>query len=202
MSIYINANENICIADSYNELIEFSNNLLLGLHKKMLYPYDGMPYVKLTDEQYQRAKLNGAIELDARQYNEKLSTQIQLNQAIRVYIAGPMSGYDNLNYPAFHKQASILRSQGFVVTSPAEITVCKQTTIDEYREIIKTDLKYLVSCNAIWLLSGWNASKGARLEAHVAAILGLKFLNITDQDKLHIADMILDDPAIESEIVT
>jgi hypothetical protein len=38
-----------------------------------------------------------------------------------IYISGPMTGYPDLNFPAFHLAASVLRSEGFTVISPAEI---------------------------------------------------------------------------------
>ena len=39
----------------------------------------------------------------------------------RVYIAGPMSGLPEFNYPAFHAAAEKLRGMGFHVENPAEI---------------------------------------------------------------------------------
>ena len=38
----------------------------------------------------------------------------------RIYIAGPMSGLPDLNYPAFHAMAERLRAKGLHVESPAE----------------------------------------------------------------------------------
>ena len=36
------------------------------------------------------------------------------------YIAGPMRGYDNFNFEAFHAASFDLRSRGYIVYSPAE----------------------------------------------------------------------------------
>ena len=39
----------------------------------------------------------------------------------RVYLAGPMTGYPDYNYPAFHCAAEQYRAAGFDVVSPAEL---------------------------------------------------------------------------------
>lgn len=39
----------------------------------------------------------------------------------RVYIAGPMSGLPQFNFPAFYAAAAALREQGYEVISPAEL---------------------------------------------------------------------------------
>ena len=39
---------------------------------------------------------------------------------IKVYLAGPMRGIANFNFPAFDFAAHKLRNQGFYVFSPAE----------------------------------------------------------------------------------
>lgn len=38
----------------------------------------------------------------------------------RIYIAGPMSGLPEFNYPAFNRAAAVLRAQGHHVENPAE----------------------------------------------------------------------------------
>lgn len=88
----------------------------------------------------------------------------------KVYIAGPMTGYPQLNYPAFHAAAARLRGMGFEVISPAELN--PETT--PYREAMLNDILALVECDHICMLQGWQASKGATLEHHIAAVLGIE----------------------------
>ena len=39
----------------------------------------------------------------------------------RIYLSGAMTGYPDLNFPAFHAAAKALRERGLVVVNPAEI---------------------------------------------------------------------------------
>lgn len=103
------------------------------------------------------------------------------------YVAGPMSNLPNLNFPAFHAEAARLRVLGYEVVNPAEInggedelTACAAMTPDEitahWRTCMRNDIKVLVDCDGIALLSGWERSRGARLELHVASELGLDII--------------------------
>ena len=38
-----------------------------------------------------------------------------------IYIAGPMTGKQDLNFPLFHREAARLRADGWTVVNPAEI---------------------------------------------------------------------------------
>ena len=38
-----------------------------------------------------------------------------------IYIAGPMRGYEDGNFPAFDRQARVLEEQGWIVINPAEM---------------------------------------------------------------------------------
>lgn len=38
----------------------------------------------------------------------------------RVYLAGPMTGIEDFNFPAFNDMAAKLRARGYVVENPAE----------------------------------------------------------------------------------
>ena len=89
----------------------------------------------------------------------------------RIYIAGPMSGHPDLNFPAFHAKAAELRALGFDVVNPAEINIPHPGT---WLDAMRADLAQLVTCDGIHLLPGWERSRGATLEHHVAQALGLR----------------------------
>lgn len=86
------------------------------------------------------------------------------------YIAGPMTGYADHNYPAFNNMAERLRDVGFQVINPAEIHPDTTHPWDWY---LRRDITELVKCSRVVFLPGWFDSKGARLEHKVAAGLGL-----------------------------
>jgi hypothetical protein len=90
----------------------------------------------------------------------------------KVYIAGPMSGYEEFNFPAFNRAEELLReSYGYKhVVNPAKL---HPTTDLPWAEFLKQDLRELIACDAVFLLKGWEKSRGATLEAFVAYILGL-----------------------------
>lgn len=91
----------------------------------------------------------------------------------RVYLAGPMTGLPDLNFPAFHAAAAKLRGQGFHVENPAEHGVVDGA---EWEDYLRYDLARLATCETICLLPGWRASKGARLEAYIAKALGMPII--------------------------
>jgi nucleoside 2-deoxyribosyltransferase len=88
-----------------------------------------------------------------------------------VYIAGPMTGYPEYNYPAFTEAAAALRANGRTVTSPHELHDNDfSRPFDWY---LRRDLAALLTCTDIVLLPGWEASRGAHLELDVAIGLGM-----------------------------
>ena len=89
---------------------------------------------------------------------------------MKTYIAGPMSNHPDLNFPAFHAAAAHLRSLGRQVVNPAEINPDPEMP---WVNCMRADIRELVTCDAIAMLPGWEASKGAKLEHHIATELDL-----------------------------
>lgn len=103
----------------------------------------------------------------------------------KVYIAGPMTGYPEFNYPLFHATAIRLRKMGFEVISPAELNPIDSglQITDEYHtklypSFIKRDIAALMECDHIVMLKGWEESKGASLEHHIAEVLGIERIEL------------------------
>ena len=82
------------------------------------------------------------------------------------YLAGPMTGYPEFNYPAFTEAANALRSQGLTVISPHELH--NGDTSQHWTYYLRRDLRALLDCDAIVLLPGWEKSRGATLEDAIA----------------------------------
>lgn len=102
---------------------------------------------------------------------------------MNIYLAGPMRGYDRLNFPAFDRAAAELRAQGHTVFSPADNDREKgydtMTGQDIRRACIFDDLEYIIkSADAVALLPGWEASKGVAAEVATAKFLDLEIIEL------------------------
>lgn len=95
----------------------------------------------------------------------------------KVYIAGPMTGLPDLNFPAFERMAVFLRVSGFGVVSPHEVNPDKEMA---WADCMKRDIPVLLECDGIVRLLGWENSKGARLECHIAEMLGFAVYDQTE----------------------
>lgn len=111
---------------------------------------------------------------------------------MNVYLAGPMRGIPEFNFPAFYQAAVDLRAIGHTVFNPAErdnevhgtdISKGNPTGSEELataehgfniREALGADLTWICeTADAIALLPGWRNSKGAVAEHATALALGL-----------------------------
>lgn len=102
---------------------------------------------------------------------------------MKIYLSGPMSGYEHYNFPTFDYAADLLRAEGHEVFSPADndrvrgldgrtnVPFPKGVTANT---LIKDDLTYIADhAEAIALLPGYEKSKGAKVEVALAEFLGL-----------------------------
>jgi len=96
---------------------------------------------------------------------------------MKIYVAGPMSGYPEHNFPAFHAAADKLRKLGHEVVNPAELNLGLQ---DDWKACMKEDIRQLMECDAVYMLRGWPASKGALLEHRIAQDFGMTILQEYD----------------------
>ena len=96
----------------------------------------------------------------------------------RWYVAGPMTGLPELNYPAFHAAAARLRTQGHHVENPAENPVPdlgpNATEEQVYQEYLRMGIAQLVTCTHVLFLEGWQRSGGALKERMVASWTGIE----------------------------
>ena len=107
---------------------------------------------------------------------------------MKVYIAGPMSGIPAFNIPAFDAAAWCLRQLDLEVVSPAELdgewtrkrlSASKAGSLEDYPaghtwgDFLSRDVKLLADgdIEAVVVISGWQKSRGARLETFVAHAL-------------------------------
>lgn len=110
---------------------------------------------------------------------------------MKLYLAGPMTGIEHYNFPAFDEAAKALREAGHTVFNPAEND--RENGFDatglagheaaehgfDLRTALKQDLSWICDhAEGIALLDGWGHSKGAKAEIALAHALGIPFMSV------------------------
>jgi hypothetical protein len=93
----------------------------------------------------------------------------------RLYIAGPMTGLPEQNFPAFRAAAAQLVEAGYEVTDPSTLGEHDDWAWADY---LKRDLPELLKCDGVAVLDGWSESKGASIEVRVADELGMQVWSV------------------------
>ena len=102
---------------------------------------------------------------------------------MRVYIAGPMRGIVNYNFPAFDTARDMLVGLGHDVVSPADLDraagfvdeqdgAVELTSEFSIEKALRQDLAAICSCDAVAFLPGWETSAGSLAERRVAMDVG------------------------------
>jgi len=105
-----------------------------------------------------------------------------LERKYDVYLAGPMKGFVDSNFPAFRLYASKLRKAGYRVWNPAE----NEDSNMSYEQCMRLDLDAVVNkCRSVVLLPGeaWKNSVGASAEVTAAHVCGKGVFQIVDTEK-------------------
>lgn len=123
-----------------------------------------------------------------------------MNKGVTYYLAGPMTGYPQFNFPAFYHAARTLRERGYTIVTPTEldsnevVIAALQSKNGEIRDLprvetwgdmLSRDVKIIADeCGGVILLSGWEKSKGAKLEAFVGLLCTHAFAEFLTSDAL------------------
>ena len=108
---------------------------------------------------------------------------------MRLYLAGPMSGIPQFNFPAFISAAADLREIGYEIISPAELDdpATRDAALqsadgvigsgsphgETWGDFLARDVKIVADeVDGIVFLENWHMSRGAKLEAFVALLSG------------------------------
>lgn len=101
----------------------------------------------------------------------------------KIYIAGPMRGYNDFNFPAFDGMQTLLSKRGWVVISPTDLDRVFEgwcdyppegSTFPDPDPFIIRDVVALMQCDAIVMLCGWQHSVGATAEHAIAKWRGME----------------------------
>lgn len=132
---------------------------------------------------------------------------------MRLYLAGPMSGIEQFNFPAFYDAAEILRAAGHDIVSPAEMDAedgidaealasadgdAKKLSLT-WAQLLSRDVNIIGDetddkIDGIVFLPGWIRSRGARLEAFTALLSGKYYFfdyikNSGSMMQIHVNDL-------------
>lgn len=103
---------------------------------------------------------------------ETLNQMLGYDEPDRIFISGPMTGYENFNHEAFNRAEDYLRDIGYQrIFNPACIDANHS-----YRELLNICLNQLGTCDTIYMLKGWQKSHGAKVEHAYAIATGMTIL--------------------------
>ena len=98
---------------------------------------------------------------------------------MKIYIAGPMTGLPDYNRAAFYLASDNLKEQGH---SPKH-TAWMVDGLDR-TDYMRNSIQLMLTCEAIYLLSGWENSLGSKVEKSIADVCGLQIIEeVTEDDR-------------------
>lgn len=101
----------------------------------------------------------------------------------KIYLSAPISAYavttngEQERREYFKKYADRLEAVGYKVFNPMENGLPFNA---EHAEHMKKDIRELLKCDAIVMLSGWQSSRGCKTEWDVARAIGLRIYYESD----------------------
>jgi hypothetical protein len=124
-----------------------------------------------------------------------------------IYIAGPMTGFRDYNFPAFFEAAARFRLRGWKVISPAEHDIEAGWVVVEWdgwggilsatkreegafnwEKALDWDIEALKTCDAIYMLPGWSKSRGACKEYAFARSRNLDIYGAVEETPVAVFD--------------
>lgn len=103
-----------------------------------------------------------------------------------LYLSGPMSGYPDINAPAFFRATDMLREKGYAVINPHELPepdVAGLSELEAWAEYLARDVMLFAKITepvVLVLLPGWELSRGSLLERAVAKQRGFRIMTYGD----------------------
>lgn len=92
-----------------------------------------------------------------------------------LYLSGPITG--NSNYIAdFGHWSDYLIAKDYDVFNPADLG----ENLSDWHSYLKRDIPYLIDCDGVFALPGWEGSNGAQLEIDIARRLGMPCYTVKD----------------------
>jgi len=102
---------------------------------------------------------------------------------MNIYIAGPMTGLKDFNFPAFFAAEAQFNELGHTCFNPAQMDIDADGVdrtgmngdehVPNIKEIARRDVDAVFECDMVYMLKGWERSNGALAEHRLAVWLGL-----------------------------
>lgn len=107
----------------------------------------------------------------------------------KVYISGKMTGLERDEYrDRFREAERLIRAEGYHrIVNPIRVWACRWQWLYKavgYRMVLLYDLWLLLRCNRIYMIPGWDDSRGAKIESFVAYNSGIRRLPQKVKDRL------------------
>jgi len=99
---------------------------------------------------------------------------------VKLYVAGPMTGYNEYNYRQFSYAADRLEYYGYEVLNPCDNDkiLKKSIAIPTWQDYMKASIKQVLEAEGMAVLAEWGLSRGARLEVNIAHSLQIPVLPV------------------------
>ena len=108
---------------------------------------------------------------------------------MRIYIAGPMRGLPDYNFPAFDAARDFLAGLGHDVINPADLDRVSGAVVESgghvaanslfsVEDVLRRDFAAICSCDAVAFLPGWERSSGSLAERRVAVDVGCQLWRV------------------------
>lgn len=99
---------------------------------------------------------------------------------MKIYISGKISGTDlTETRKRFAAVAKVMKRLGVEPVNPLENGLSEH---DSWEAHMLKDIAYLLQCKAIYMLQGWQESKGACIEHYIATKIGIPITYEIEQD--------------------
>ena len=98
---------------------------------------------------------------------------------MKIYISGKISGIDlTKTRKRFAAVAKVTKKLGYEPVNPLENGLSEH---DSWEAHMLKDIVDLLQCKAIYMLQGWQDSKGARIEHYIATKIGMPIMYEIEQ---------------------
>lgn len=107
----------------------------------------------------------------------------------KVYISGKMTGLEREEYrDRFREAERLIRAEGYHrIVNPIRVWTCRVPWLYKaigYKLTLLYDLWLVLRCDRIYMIPGWNDSRGAKIESFVAYNSGIRRLPQKVKDRL------------------